>query len=126
MLGEAGSPGPKAPLKLRILVVEDDAIILMSTVEILADMGHEVEQAMNLAQARAVVASKPIDLVLVDLGLPDGNGLDFAYQLREQLPELRILVASGHAVEATENVGVIQKPYLEADLASAISALFGK
>ncbi|MES2548474.1 MAG: response regulator [Pseudomonadota bacterium] len=89
-------------------------------------MGHEVEQAMNLAQARVVVASKSIDLVLVDVGLPDGNGLDFAHQLREQQPKLRIIVASGHRVEASENLGVIQKPYMEADLASAIGFLFGK
>ncbi|MES2539126.1 MAG: response regulator [Pseudomonadota bacterium] len=126
MLGEAASPVPNTPVKLRILVVEDDALILMSTVDMLMDMGHEVEQAMNLAQARVVVASKSIDLVLVDVGLPDGNGLDFAHQLREQQPKLRIIVASGHRVEASENLGVIQKPYMEADLASAIGFLFGK
>lgn len=126
MLGEAASPVPNTPVKLRILVVEDDALILMSTVDMLMDMGHEVEQAMNLAQARVVVASNSIDLVLVDVGLPDGNGLDFAHQLREQQPKLRILVASGHRVEASENLGGIQKPYMEADLASAIGFLFGK
>jgi len=125
MLGDGKMPKPLISPKLRILVVEDEPIILMATADMLVEMGHNVEKAMNLAQARAVVASKPIDLIILDLGLPDGNGMDFVKELRKHYLQMRIVIASGDTVEATKDMGVINKPYSEAGLAAAIKAMIG-
>lgn len=111
--------------ELSILVVEDDVIILMSAVDMLTDMGHRVEQALTLAQARVIVEAEALDLVIVDQGLPDGHGLDFAKELREQHADLKILVASGSAVNPGCGMAAIAKTYSEADLATAIAGLFG-
>jgi CheY-like chemotaxis protein len=125
MLSEVKTPGRNTTDGLRILVVEDEALILMSTVDMLTDMGHTVQQAMTIAQARALIASEPLDLVILDIGLPDGSGLDFAKELLQQFSKLKLLVASGSQVEPSKGMGVIGKPYSEADLAPAIARLFG-
>lgn len=62
----------------RILLVEDDRVLRESLREALSIQGHAMRTAASLADARAQLrhcpASEPIDLVLLDLGLPDGEG----------------------------------------------------
>lgn len=122
VLGDAKPKHEVAP-RLRILVVEDEPIILMATADMLMDLGHDVEQAMTLAQARAVLASHPINLVILDLGLPDGNGRDFVKELGAHHPHVKVLIASGDRIDANETLRVISKPYSDADLTLAINEL---
>jgi ActR/RegA family two-component response regulator len=62
----------------------------------------------------------------LDVGLPDGNGLDLAAQLRERRPQLRMIIASGYVQPATgkfegdPNVAFLRKPF---DNNSTIAAL---
>ena len=120
VLGEPSAPRQPDKSKHRILVIEDQTIILLDTVEIIKSLGHDVEQAMSIAEARKVLASEKIDIILLDIGLPDGNGMDLARELRRTTPELKVLIASGRTPDDAEDIPVVLKPYSEADLVSVI------
>ena len=66
----------------RVLVVEDDASLGAGLVATLAGASYEVRWARDCAQARALLATAPADLVLLDFGLPDGDGLEVGRNLR--------------------------------------------
>lgn len=67
----------------RILLVEDDERIRIELLDALRAAGYEPEVAVNLRSARTL-AARPRDLILLDLGLPDGDGLDLCRELRQQ------------------------------------------
>lgn len=70
-----------ADQSLHILLVEDDTQIRVRLGESLVHAGYSVEMRESLAGARAAL-SVPYDLILLDLGLPDGDGLDLCRSLR--------------------------------------------
>jgi len=76
------------------LVVEDDPDIRELVADYLADQGYAVRVAENGAQAREALLTGLPDLVVLDLGLPDDDGLSIARHLREQ-HDLAIVMISG-------------------------------
>lgn len=93
---------PELTLPAPVLVVEDDALIAQRLGKILQLLGYlpdAILHAASLAQARALLADSPVALALVDLGLPDGNGIDLITELRNADPALGILVISAWSTE---------------------------
>ncbi len=84
---------PNAPL---VLLVDDhaDTVSLMS--RLLRGQGFEVLKADSVAGAVAAHDGRPINLLICDLSLPDGTGLDVIRRLRERMPSLRGIAVSGH------------------------------
>lgn len=85
-----------------VLVVEDDPLMRQRLSRILGEIGYASEAvnfAVNLAEAREHVAHHPVAMALVDLGLPDGNGIELISELRAQDPALWILVISAWSTE---------------------------
>jgi DNA-binding NtrC family response regulator len=80
----------------RALVVEDDASLLESVVLQVKAEGFEVEGAGTLAAARRALAKEMPDLVITDLGLPDGNGIQLIEEVRE-FPLTDVIVVTGQA-----------------------------
>ena len=66
----------------RILIVEDDTLLVKFLRATLAASGYAVEVAADGATALAVLSARPMDLVLLDLGLPEIDGIDVLRQLR--------------------------------------------
>lgn len=93
---EAASPG------LRILLVEDEPANRALVRSILARSprpelrGSVLHEAASIAEAAAVIASQPLDIVLVDVRLPDGSGLDLVAELqgRRTASPARIVIVS--------------------------------
>jgi DNA-binding response OmpR family regulator len=81
----------------QILVVEDDASIGPGLVRALEGQGHSVELATDGAEARRAVAGTAYELVVLDLGLPDVDGLDLCGQLRDAVPGVRVLMLTARA-----------------------------
>lgn len=75
-----------------ILLVEDDATLRRSLLVGLADQGYAVQSASHIASARKLLSEQRVDLVLLDLGLPDGNGLDLLRELREEHKAMPVLI----------------------------------
>lgn len=93
---------PELLLPAPVLVVEDDPLIRQRLSGILAHLGYQADALLfadTLAQARHLVQESPIALALVDLGLPDGNGIDLITELRNSDPALGILVISAWSTE---------------------------
>lgn len=67
----------------RILVVEDDQLMNGGICFNLQSCGHEPVPAYDLKSAEAYIKAQDIDLILLDVNLPDGNGFDFARQMKD-------------------------------------------
>src|SRR5512143_1077150 len=78
------------------LVVDDDANFLLPLAELVEREGFSTSVASSLKDARALIHSKPPDLVLTDLVLPDGKGIDLLEDLDSAAPTQLVLV-TGHA-----------------------------
>ena len=74
------------------MVVEDDAEIGSELVQALAGHGFAAELAADGAAAVAAVMRQPPDLVLLDLGLPDVDGVALCRRLRALLPQAVVVV----------------------------------
>ena len=89
---------------LRVLFVDDDADFLAGVVEIATQQGFAVKSARSLTEARELLASDPHDLVVIDLNLPDGDGIGLLRELRETTPADVVIVSGmatvGSAIEA--------------------------
>ncbi len=94
---EAGDPD--APRRgARILVVEDDQPTARVMCRLLDRLRHDVKVASDVASARKLAREHQFDLVLSDLGLPDGSGLDLMRELRQEF-DLRGIAVTGFGME---------------------------
>ena len=88
----AAEPAPTAQVappeavssSLRILLVEDDKATLSTLERLLKRRGHEVFAAATVAESRELVKKQKLDLVISDLGLPDGNGYDLMREVHAE------------------------------------------
>jgi len=69
---------------MRVLLIEDDASLGEAVRDHIAAEAHAVDWVRRLDDAAAVLAGVDFDLILLDLGLPDGRGLDFLRRLRQR------------------------------------------
>ena len=77
---------------MRLLVIEDDDTLRESLVAQLADAGYAVEQAGDGREGLYFAAEYPVDLAIIDLGLPEVSGLDIIREVREQGKTYPILI----------------------------------
>ena len=119
-----------ADRSLRILVVEDDVLIRMATADLLADMGHEVVEVGKVVDAREKLNTQQFDVMLTDLGLPDGSGVDLVRATLKEYPDVAVIVASGNDARAyfedevaTAEVFNLDKPYSEASLRDVLNSV---
>ncbi len=115
---------------MRVLLVEDAAGLGDAVREQIADDGHAVDWVQRLEQARASVASTPYDLILLDLMLPDGRGLEFLRQRRSagDVTPVIILTAQDQISEriAGLNAGAddyLVKPFDLFELSARVAAV---
>jgi PAS domain S-box-containing protein len=125
-----------APLAMghgeRILLIEDDPLVRRMTQQMLNQSGYRAIAVASCGEARAAFNSL-LDLVLSDVMLPDGNGLDLVRQFQMQRPDLHCILTSGYAdiherwPEIEQNRWpFLIKPYNQSDLLRAIvTALVG-
>jgi DNA-binding response OmpR family regulator len=123
-----------SPLHPRVLIVEDDRPIRQFLADNLCADGHTPLEAASLAQARQALATVDPDVVLLDLGLPDGDGLTLLAELRD--PEgpfdirVPVLVLSGRAGELDRVRGLergaddyLGKPFSYLELRARLAAV---
>lgn len=75
-----------------VLVVDDDPDILAALHDLLEHEGYQVTCASTCGDALAEATASPYDAVLLDIGLPDGDGLSVLDLLREQHPSLPVII----------------------------------
>jgi DNA-binding response OmpR family regulator len=113
-----------------ILLVEDDAAISVPLARALEGQGYLVRAAADGAQALDLsLEPPPPDLVLLDLGLPDLDGVEVARRLRERLPQAVVVMLTARSAEVDVVVGLdagaddyVTKPFGLAELLARVRA----
>ncbi len=120
--------GPEAGRLARILVIEDDAVIGPSLVRLLVGAGYQAELASSATDARRLV-EPGIDLMLLDLNLPDADGIDLCPDLRAAAPGATIVVLTARTAEIDVVIGLdsgaddyVTKPFRPGELLARIRA----
>lgn len=114
---DATAPAPEAPEKRRpvVLVVDDDPLVLSTTVEMLSYAGYDAHPATSAREALAAAEVLPhMSVVVTDHAMPGMTGSELARVLVESRPGLRVVLASGYAEVADHTPAVaarLQKPY---------------
>lgn len=113
----------------RILLIEDDQALGRGTALALAGEGREIRVAATLAQGWAALGEGEYALVLLDLNLPDGNGLDFLTALR-RTSGVPVLILTANDLESDQVAGLelgaddyVTKPFSLAVLLAKTEAL---
>jgi len=80
----------------RILVVDDDQQVLSLFAQILTNGGYSVTAAHRSSEVASILKEQPIDLLVLDLNMPQPDGFDILRTVRAEMPSLKILVVSGY------------------------------
>jgi DNA-binding NtrC family response regulator len=114
---------------LRVLVVDDEALIRWSISETLSDCGHQVVECGDAQSARSAVrdASRPFDVIVLDLRLPDSEDLSLLTTLRKAAPRTPVILMTAYGspeiVSAALDLGafrVLSKPFEVQDIARLV------
>ncbi|HEX5280102.1 MAG TPA: response regulator [Micropepsaceae bacterium] len=122
-------PAEAAPAlrHLRILLVDDDPLVAMSSVDMLEDLGHEVIEANSGKEALELLRSRgPFDLLITDFAMPGMNGAQLIEAAKQLYPDLPVLLATGYAEipgKSVHEVPRIGKPYSQSQLGREIARL---
>jgi len=109
----------------KVLVVEDVALIRLTTVEMVEDIGFAAAAAADAQQALAMLKEDDgISILLTDLGLPGMSGRQLVEEALQLKPGLKVIVASGYREEGfAANIGLLRKPFDLQQLQRALQAV---
>jgi DNA-binding NtrC family response regulator len=112
----------------KIVVVDDERPVLLTLEALLSRHGYEPQLAHTATAGLALVRKSKPDLVLLDLGLPDADGLDVLKELKGEMPQLPVIILTANdslsnAVESIKQGAFhfISKPYAVEELLSLIT-----
>jgi two-component system, chemotaxis family, chemotaxis protein CheY len=114
----------------RVLLVDDDSIVLDTLCQILEAAGYEVQPANSGVMGLEAYRAKRPDVVVTDVIMPEMDGIEFIQRLREIDPAAKIIAISGgsgkgyfenlEAVRRLTPVAILPKPFAKATLLSLI------
>ena len=110
-----------------VLVLDDNAQLVERLEHMLADAGVTPLTGATAQQGREIATRGRLDLVLVDLLLPDGDGLSVAFELLRMWPRLQVILMTGTELSPDEaaicqrqDFPVLRKPFLAEDIVRII------
>ncbi|WP_099828032.1 response regulator [Oceaniglobus indicus] len=116
------------PRGLRVLICEDDVLIRLDMADELRDAGYDVLEAASARDALACLRAERVDVLITDVGLPDGTGEELAQDARAVNADLPVVFATGDidvpSAETLGNCQVLSKPFTGATLLGAIERFF--
>jgi len=118
--------------KIRVLVVDDEEIVCSLVSDMLSVLGVEAVPVCSGREAIEIVNREKIDLVILDLVMPEMNGQEVFYRLKKTHPEIPIIVSSGYVDETIVQkllsdgaVSFLKKPYVLEDLKKTVKKVAG-
>src|SRR5690606_12328556 len=116
---------PRPMRRLRVLAVDDDALVLLNTAMMLEDLGHDVVEAHSGDKALQLLESQPdFDLVITDQAMPRMTGMALAAEIAASRPGLPVILASGYAeIEEAQALRLprLAKSFGQAELARVLA-----
>ena len=111
----------------KILIVDDDQVVLTSCKRILEPEGYAVSLTSSVKEALQMLEVKKFDILLVDVIMPEYDGMYLIGNVKENLPYMPILVMSGYPTPETISSGMqmgathfIAKPFTPDELVTAV------
>lgn len=115
---------------MRVLLVEDDELLVRSLLRIMSAAGYVLDTGRTFWEASALAETEEYSLAVVDIGLPDGNGLDLVRRWRKQGMQLPILIltARGDWQEKVDGLDAgaddyLVKPFHQEEFLARLKAL---
>lgn len=112
----------------RVLVVDDDLPLARNIAYLLSPLGVHAEVAGTAKEARERAAARPFDVALLDIHLPDGDGVELGARLQEESPGSEVVFITGQATLAAAAkavglgaAGMLVKPFQPAHLVDSVS-----
>jgi DNA-binding NtrC family response regulator len=81
----------------KIIIIDDDMLTRVSTADLIKSWGYEVETAASFNEGLKLVNEAVPDIAIIDLRLPDGDGMELLSLIREQHPQVDAVILTGHA-----------------------------
>src|SRR3989440_11181400 len=110
-----------------VLIIDDERPILVTLEALLERHGYQVDTAPTAAQGLKLLKSKSPALVLLDLQLPDAEGLEMLDRIKTELPDMQVIILTAHdslhnAIESIKRGAYhfISKPYASEELLSLV------
>ncbi len=111
----------------RILVIDDETIIRVSCERALIPEGYGVKSASSGEEGLALMEKEPFDLILLDIKMPDMDGIEALERIKERWPEIEVIMITGYGTVETAvkslKLGAfnyIEKPFSPDTLLSAV------
>ena len=111
---------------LRILFIDDEPVIRRTAHWVLERVGHRVQSAGSVQEARDLIEEGSFDLILCDVMLPDGHGPDLIASAFEEREQPLVLFVSGYSAERVPlgpRTAFLRKPFDQGELMDAIDQL---
>jgi signal transduction histidine kinase len=120
----SSAPAP-ATASWRVLIVDDDLLVLTGTAALIEDLGHVAIEVPSATEALAVLAAgTTVDVIVTDHAMPNMTGLQLARCVQEKYPGLPIVLATGYAELPADpaEFGIVKlaKPCSQTEIAAAI------
>lgn len=116
-----------------VLIIDDERPVLMTLEALLKRHGYQVQTAPTASQGLKLLKSKSPTLVLLDLRLPDADGLEMLDRIKTELPEVQVIILTAHdslhnAIESIKRGAYhfISKPYAPEELLSLVEKALEK
>ena len=110
-----------------VLIIDDERPVLMTLEALLKRHGYQVDTAPTATQGLKALKSKPPKIVLLDLRLPDADGLEMLDRIKTELPQVQVIILTAHdslhnAIESIKRGAYhfISKPYAPEELLSLV------
>ena len=81
--------------KIKILILDDEKHFTEELLEFFVNAGYEAYESNSVKEARKLLDKQRIDLLILDVNLPEINGLEFLIEVKEHYPEIEVIVVSG-------------------------------
>jgi DNA-binding NtrC family response regulator len=117
----------------RVLIIDDERPVLMTLEALLKRHGYHVDTAPTASQGLKLIRSKPPTLILLDLQLPDADGLETLDRIKTEVPQIQVIILTAHdslhnAIESIKRGAYhfISKPYAAEELLSLVERALEK
>jgi FixJ family two-component response regulator len=127
-----GADGFAVDARMRILLVEDDEMIRVSTAELLRTFDFDILEAEGEHDSKRILSEHAINVMLTDVGLAGKSGVDLAMDVCRERPDLRVIFLTGYNLVLTPeqrkvlpHAILLRKPYEVLDLIDALKTPLG-